>query len=474
MKNLFLASIFVFILLPAKLFAAGISITEIMYDAEGSDSGREWIEIYNGTGGSIDLTKYKFFEAGVSHGITALDSGVMLVNNSYVIIAENATNFSSLYSSVPKSQIYDSSFSLSNTAGEYLAIKDENGNILFDVTYDVSLGAAGDGKTLQLTSGNSWVANSPTFLSGYTGSQQDNKNTEETNNSNNQNTTTETTSTSNTNGISFTPYKKDPEMLIVFDTPKNVVSGIKNTYKATVYGYSGELVTGGKFIWNFGDGNTEELNYNNPVEHIYIYPGEYTITLSYKYNWYIKTVVISKINVTVIASPIKITKLYTNPFPAVGITNTKDIEYDIGGYVIRTKDTRIIIPEATYIGPKDEIVITLPAGNYKVEDLELVDPSGFTINKINNTGETKIGKNITASVGNSFNTGSSKLLDFNDQTYNPKLINLDEPTEKSKKNYWPIISLLGVVAIGSTLVFVLRKKNSINLGESDEYALQDE
>ncbi len=49
---------FVFFLSP-HIVEAGLVINEIMYDPAGSDGAREWIEVFNDTTSSLDLTTYK-------------------------------------------------------------------------------------------------------------------------------------------------------------------------------------------------------------------------------------------------------------------------------------------------------------------------------------------------------------------------------------------------------------------------------
>ena len=53
--------------------------------------------------------------------------------------------------------LFDSSFSLTNDPGETLVLKDASGTVVDQVTYDPSVGASGDGTTLN-RSGSSFVA----------------------------------------------------------------------------------------------------------------------------------------------------------------------------------------------------------------------------------------------------------------------------------------------------------------------------
>ena len=49
-------------LFALPLFAyASIEITEIMYDAPGADTGREWVEVTNTGVSPADISNYKLF-----------------------------------------------------------------------------------------------------------------------------------------------------------------------------------------------------------------------------------------------------------------------------------------------------------------------------------------------------------------------------------------------------------------------------
>jgi len=58
---------------------AQVAITEIMYDLEGSDSGREWVEIHNTSSAEIDLADWKLYENNTNHGITGIGDNTTLI-----------------------------------------------------------------------------------------------------------------------------------------------------------------------------------------------------------------------------------------------------------------------------------------------------------------------------------------------------------------------------------------------------------
>ncbi|MDP3645709.1 MAG: lamin tail domain-containing protein, partial [bacterium] len=56
MRALFVAVTVAFI--PSAAVAS-VSISEVMYDAEGTDTDREWVELYNSGSESMDITGWK-------------------------------------------------------------------------------------------------------------------------------------------------------------------------------------------------------------------------------------------------------------------------------------------------------------------------------------------------------------------------------------------------------------------------------
>jgi len=72
-------SFFLFLLLifPGGLYSQ-VVITEVMYDLEGSDSGREWVEIVNLSSQTLDISLWKFFENGTNHGLALFQGEINL------------------------------------------------------------------------------------------------------------------------------------------------------------------------------------------------------------------------------------------------------------------------------------------------------------------------------------------------------------------------------------------------------------
>src|SRR3569623_180569 len=142
------------LLLPSFVFAQ-VKITEVMYDASGADSGREWIEVANTGSENVDIGKYKLFENGTNHSLTLSAGSSSLAPNSAAVIAADAQKFLSDYPGFSGS-LFDSAFSLSNT-GEPLVLKNASSSALDTVSYAAVAEANGTGGSLNEKDG-AWVA----------------------------------------------------------------------------------------------------------------------------------------------------------------------------------------------------------------------------------------------------------------------------------------------------------------------------
>src|SRR3989344_1257320 len=122
------------------MLTAAQVITEVMYDLrEGSDSGREWIEVYNIGSAAIDLSKWKIMENGKNHKITVVQGS--FEPSSFAIIADNAVKFQADHPEY-SGALFDSAFSLNNK-GETVALADASGKESDSIIYTSALGGNG-------------------------------------------------------------------------------------------------------------------------------------------------------------------------------------------------------------------------------------------------------------------------------------------------------------------------------------------
>ncbi len=142
--------LFICLLVP---LSSAADITEIMYDTPGSDTGREWIEIYSSE--EINLSEYKLFEEEVNHRIACNCSGLF---SGYAIIADKPDSFIADNPSYT-GFLFDSAFSLRNS-NESISLK-KNDEIIEEAAYSSESGGNGNNNSLQFYAGK-WCEGIPT------------------------------------------------------------------------------------------------------------------------------------------------------------------------------------------------------------------------------------------------------------------------------------------------------------------------
>jgi PKD repeat protein len=128
-------------------------ISEIMYDLEGSDSGGEWIEVYNSGPETIEVltgtgaSTWRFFD-GSNHVLNLANGTSTTATNEYFIIASDAQNFLASHSGFTAT-VFDTVMSLNNSSST-IALSFDGGQtqgVIAD--YNAIWGASGNNKTLE-------------------------------------------------------------------------------------------------------------------------------------------------------------------------------------------------------------------------------------------------------------------------------------------------------------------------------------
>ncbi len=300
-----------------------IYISEIMYDPQGSDTGREWVEVYNDTDTPIDLTTWKFFESNTNHGISSYSGGNLISANSYAIIADVPLKFltdNPSYTGV----LYDSSFSLSNS-GELIVLKDNNGTSIDSVNYLSTIGGNDDGSTLSLIN-NSWTRGQST--PGLVNIEM-------------------LVATSTPASSTITPVMSLPSPdvnLITGEDTRTLVAGADSSFIAKAVNSSGKPIDGLTYSWSFGDGGTRT---GKNVSYHYQYPGFYIAVLEVNGDSYFAK---TKMKVKVIAPNLSITNSgegISGSF--IDILNNEKEEVDLSDWTIRVDNSFYAIPKNTFL-----------------------------------------------------------------------------------------------------------------------------
>jgi hypothetical protein len=145
-----------FLIFPKAVLASGIIINEIMYDLKGTDEKHEWIELYNNSSTQIDLTGWKINDGddATNHELNAPPKNnsrgsLIITPNGYLLLAADAAT---LALDLPNYQdsIIDTVLELPNT-GATLKLLDKEKNEIASAIYLKTMGANGNGKTIEWT-----------------------------------------------------------------------------------------------------------------------------------------------------------------------------------------------------------------------------------------------------------------------------------------------------------------------------------
>lgn len=377
--------IVVTLLLLAHTVSAQVVITEVMYDPEGADTGYEWVEIENRGSASVVIEEgksgWKFFEDGTHHTLVRVRGETTLGAGAIGIIADNADNFLATNPSF-NGALFDSSFSLKNT-GETIVLKNSDGVEESSVLYEPTLGAQGDGNSLQ-EKGGVWVATSPTPGTRASGgasvpSPQEN--------------------VAGGGGSSSSPSvsRGIPTLSL---RAKNTVAivGAPFTFEPRVGGSE----EGEYYQWSFGDGSTSATWGSQSVSHTYYYPGTYTVFLEA-----LNLNLSAKLSVRAVAPEVTLTTQGDRVHSSVMIENRGSEELDMEKWQLLSGGGIFVLPKLVIASkqsvrlPSEITRLATPEGGY----VELRFPSGLRVPLVENS---PIVQEVASSTAVSFSNVSVK------------------------------------------------------------------
>lgn len=353
---------------------AQVVVSEIMYDLEeGSDTGREWIEVFNNSSSVVDLTAWKLFEADINHKITEVSGGTTLGADAYAIVADNAAKFLTDHPSYT-GLLFDSAFSLSNT-GETLILRNAELIDKDTVYYTSGMGAAGDGNSLQRTSAvaKTFSAGAPTPGTGTLSNSSNGSGDTEPSNSNQSSSTPETTTATPSVIAYFTP---EPQIFVYAGKDRTVNVGADTIFEGKAFNKDGEPLSGNnvRFLWNFGDGDTTE---GHAIMHHFAHPSRYAVILDVS-----SGTNSASARITVTAEPTQFVLTTLSDGSAV-IENKSGRELNLSFWHITSGVHRFSLPKGTIVLSKEKIIVPPTIlGFNTASDFKLLYPNGAIASSI--------------------------------------------------------------------------------------------
>lgn len=355
--------LFSLILIPKFAFA-GVIISEVMYDVDGSDSGREWIELTNQGDIAENIEGWRLFEQGVNHTLKIISGSFDLQANQALVIVSDPEKFLIDWPEYSGTLI-DSSFSLSNS-GESITIRDSDLNDIDSFVYTGEEGANGDGNSLYKIDNEIKVGAPTPGLAGYADAVYQNDGGSDSN------LDTSASAHSNPEPISFA---KEINSIVVNpgrDRISLVGTPVVFETRAINEDNKKEYVDGVSYEWSLGDGSSQS---GRKIEHIYREPGDYVVVVRAKFR---EDIAVSRTKIKVYPFDVEVSDV--EPSQYVELKNNLNVEANIGGSWLSNGNAVFQIAPDTIILPKTKIKIPREVLVIDISNEVLFrDPSGFLV-----------------------------------------------------------------------------------------------
>ena len=361
--------------------AAALVITEVMYDLEGSDSGREWIEVLNEGTEAVHLDEWRLFENGSNHELKEHSGGLELQAGAYAVIADSAEKFLVDWPSY-SGALLDSAFSLSNT-GEPLSLHCCAPDFVprDNLTYAPAIGAAGDGRSLQLAASGSWIAAQPTPGAANSASESPASNPE---------TVPTPAAQAATGGGGSAPPPPPPSLYADAGGDRTATVGAPVFFEGSAYDAKKKDVENVGYTWSFGDGSAEE---GKSVKHVFAYPGRYVVVLAVER--YGKRAVDQAI-VTVV-EPVLSLALHDDG--SLSIVNEASHDAELSQWTIETYPYVFGLPERTIVAAKQRMRLSEKVMRFRaMPQTVLRNPEGAFVASVAGVSATGAGPGARSEV----------------------------------------------------------------------------
>ena len=377
-----------------------VRITEIMYNAEGRDEGKEFVEIVNTGPGEIDMTTVQFFERSDRQKGRTIAQGqgsTILQPGDVAVIVANPEKFLENYTFT--GTILDTTIFALLNAGTTVSLQKDT-QLLHSVTYAIQNGASGDGNSLHIAQNDSITAGTPspgvveniTIDTSTTTQTPDQTQTEtqptqptptdtDTTPSDTETASTETETQTSTNSpstdtsasttqedttaapstdttdteeedeeeaevVTKPVLTSDPPVIFLASTTAFSVTRQRDGEEETLYG-----------LWNFGDGG---YTYGNVVEHAYLHTGDYIIVFQELSEDGSEGIALQK-EIQVVFPQVHLERI-DDAF--IRLHNRHAFILDISGWRIESQGTIFTFPEKSLVPKRKSIVIpfSVPEG----------------------------------------------------------------------------------------------------------------
>ncbi|MBU1727726.1 lamin tail domain-containing protein [Patescibacteria group bacterium] len=349
-----------------RLVSAEVIINEVQI--AGSTVNDEFIELYNSSGSSVDLTGF-YIKKKTSSGnesnfvVSSRFEGLSISGGDYLLLARE-NNYTG---TVSPDILWPSSYSLASNNSLILY---RGGETDAD---EVAWQEIEEGKSTQKTS-SGWVVALPTPRAQNSNSGDSGSGEEESDDVDDEDSSSE----------SGTEYEETAPTLKTKILTKTLAFVGQPVEFSLDVKYGDLTYATGKYFWNFGDGDSKEIiNQSGGIYHTYFYPGEYVISSEY-YRSHSSRIpdTISKFTIKVMPLTVSISKVGDAKDFFVELTNNSAYEMDISYWKLATNIKTFIFPKNTLIAPKKQMTISSKITGFVLGDeknLKLISSAGDVV-----------------------------------------------------------------------------------------------
>ncbi len=274
--------------------------------------------------------------------------------------------------------------------------------------------------------------------------------------------------------------------------------GIPVEFNAMTTGHMNETLSYGKYFWNFGDGDSKEMDTSNKAKftHTFFYESEYIVMLEYYQNYSSEEPdAIDKMTIKVIPANVSISNVGDEKDFFIEITNNTLYDADISKWILLSNQKSFTLPRNMILESKKKIILSPKITGFSFSDkdsLKLLNPQRetmFDYSGVLKPIETQT-KNLVSKISK-LNTNESreavkppfggftaKLADAEMPTDN-LLANASEsdiPLAESSNFNYSIFGLFAFLGISGSTAYFIRNRNRKIIGEANgsDFEILDE
>jgi PKD repeat protein len=383
---------------------ASVVINEVLFDPAGTDTGLELIELYNPDAVSLDLSGWELYPDGV--GYVSFPAGFSLTPRTFVVIhlrVSSANDPTNLYHPAATANMGNSSGSIalfrsggrsSDTLVDFVRYHRAGSaerKTWESTAVETELWTAGDFVDVsRLAEGNS-IGRAEDGLRGGASSWRlyASPSLGRTNAGGISAPAPASSSAATSTEIMPVASAPPPTPSLGADAGQDatVLAGTIVQFRGIAHGLNGEVLENARFLWNFGDGSTQE---GKSLTHIYRFPGTYHANLAVQSGHYAGS---DWRTIIVLPPAVAVSEVKPEMSGFIELFNASSQSADLGGLLL-IDDRKIVfrIPLATLVGAKSALVLpNIATGLDPLVSLELRDAPGATLDLAKFSGALPVG-----------------------------------------------------------------------------------